>query len=55
VVVKNEGVSEEYESISALLSLGYSRSEAIVALNGIDKGKSLEETVTLALKSLMRG
>jgi holliday junction DNA helicase RuvA len=50
-----ENVSEEFEAISALLSLGYSRTEALSALSGIDKSKSIEEIVKLALKSLMRG
>ena len=53
--VVTENVSEEFEAISALMSLGYSRTEALAALSGIDKSKSIEEVVKLALKSLMRG
>ena len=44
-----------YEAIEALMTLGYTRSEAAIAINAVDKSKSVEEMVKQALKSLMRG
>jgi Holliday junction DNA helicase RuvA len=42
------------EAQDALTVLGYSRSEAISAIQGIDPSIGLEEIIKLALKKLMR-
>ena len=42
------------EAQDALTVLGYSRTEAVSALSGIDPALGLEETIKLALKKLMR-
>ena len=46
--------SELNEAQDALMVLGYSRSEAISALQGIDPSIGLEEIIKQALKKLMR-
>ncbi len=40
------------EAVSALTMLGYSQTEAAVAVGGIDKNLSVEEIIKLALKNL---
>jgi len=42
------------DAVDALLVLGYSRSEALDALHGIDPALPLEDMIRLALKKLMR-
>lgn len=51
----NESSNSDMEAISALISLGYTRQEAITALSGIDTSGGVEDTVKLALKMLMKG
>lgn len=43
-----------HDAVEALMVLGYSRSEAMDALRGIDPALSLEDMIRLALKKLMR-
>lgn len=43
------------EALGALLSLGYTRQEALSVLNKVDKSKGIEEIVKQALKLLMKG
>ena len=43
------------EAVSALVSLGYSPSEAAAALSGLEDGLPVEELVKAGLKRLMRG
>lgn len=50
--VKNTGTGE---AIEALVSLGYSQSEAAMAVGKLDPSLSAEELIKLALKSLARG
>lgn len=48
-----ETVSEKSEAITALISLGYSKSEAVAALSGVDDDSlSAEEYIKRALKNL---
>ena len=42
------------EAIDALVVLGYSRSEAMLALKDLDETLELQELIRLALKKLMR-
>lgn len=49
------GTGDGFEAIEALMSLGYSKAEAVTAVNAVDKSKGVEEAVKQALKSLMRG
>ena len=56
-VGKEEGaeigeITSADEAIEALLALGYSQSEALLALNKIDPNLSVEEKVKLALKNV---
>ena len=50
-VVTRPGVNTGDEAVEALISLGYSPQDAMLALRGIDSGLSTEERVTLALKN----
>lgn len=53
---EKENTDETFETIGALMALGYTKAEALTAIKGIDtEGKSIEETVKMALKVLMRG
>ncbi len=48
-------LSNQQEAISALLALGYSQSEALAALRGLDlAAMPLEEAIKIGLKQLMR-
>lgn len=47
-------VSGENEAVEALVMLGYSRSEASVAVGRLDDGLSTEELIKQALRSLAR-
>lgn len=48
--------TESMEILGALMSLGYTRQEAALAVKKVNaEGKSIEETVKLALKVLMKG
>ncbi len=48
--------SDSMEILGALMSLGYTRQEAINAIKRVNtEGKSIEEIVKLALKVLMKG
>lgn len=47
--------NEDAETLGALLTLGYTKQEAIGALNKIDRNFTIEEKVKQALKLLMRG
>jgi holliday junction DNA helicase RuvA len=54
----SEGIVEtndEMEAVGALLALGYSRQEAVSALNKVDRNSSIEEIIKQALKLLMKG
>lgn len=53
----NEASASDYtEAIGALISLGYTRQEATLAIQKVGcEDKSIEEIVKLALKALMRG
>ena len=42
------------EAISALVALGYSRSEALEALSGADAGQSADDLIRFALRKLAR-
>lgn len=46
---------EDAEALGALLSLGYTKQEAVCALNKIDRSLAIEEKVKQSLKLLMRG
>ena len=43
---------EKGMAVDALISLGYSRSEAAAALGGLEEGLSTEEYIKKALKKL---
>lgn len=47
--------SNSKEAVAALVSLGYSQSEASLAVGKLDQTLSAEELIKLALKSLARG
>ena len=47
------GAENLSEAIEALVQLGYSRSEAAVALGKLDSSLSVEELIRQALKSLI--
>ena len=47
------GAENVNEAIEALVQLGYSRSEAAVALGKLDSSLSVEELIRQALKSLI--
>lgn len=47
-----EGAAGEDEALAALSSLGYSRAEALAALDKADPGLPVEEKVRLALRSM---
>jgi holliday junction DNA helicase RuvA len=47
--------NDEMEAVGALLALGYTRQEAVSALNRVDRNNSLEEVIKQALKVLMKG
>jgi len=49
-IASRSGIDAHDEAVLALTSLGYSDSDAMLALKDIDKGLSTEERVTLALK-----
>lgn len=49
------GENEAAEALGALMTLGYTKQEAVAVLNKIDKGLPIEEKVKQALKLLMRG
>ena len=46
--------SAHQDAVSGLMVLGYSQSEAIIALNKVEGEHSLEELITLALQNLGR-
>jgi Holliday junction DNA helicase RuvA len=57
---KDEGetvqTNDSMEAINALMSLGYTRQEAALAIKKVDtEGMEIEEIVRLALKALMKG
>ncbi len=52
VVAANSGKSNVSEAVSALVMLGYSQSEASIAVGKVDPSLSTEEIVKLALKKL---
>ena len=51
----NVPVDNMGEALGALLSLGYTRQEAVSVLNKVDKTKGIEDVVKDALKLLMKG
>ena len=52
-IVSRGGVNLNDEAVQALMSLGYSESDAQVALEPVDKALPTEDRVTLALKGRM--
>ena len=53
VAVQSTSGGDCSEAIEALIQLGYSRSEAAVAVGKLDKSLPVEELIRLALKSLI--
>lgn len=54
--VETTQFTDSMEAVGALMSLGYTRQEAAMAIKKINaEGKSIEEIVKLALKVLMKG
>lgn len=49
-IVSRPGVNQQDEAVEALMSLGYSPQDAVMALKGIDAELSIEERIKLALK-----
>ena len=49
-IVNRSGVNANDEALQALISLGYSETDAVLALKNIDPLLSSEERITLALK-----
>lgn len=49
---ESTGVKTEATALDALISLGYTQSEAVVALKGVDQNGSLEDQVRQALKQV---
>lgn len=49
-VINRAGINSQDEAVEALVSLGYSPQDAMVALQKIDKDLSAEERIKLALK-----
>jgi Holliday junction DNA helicase RuvA len=48
----NAFILPDSEALAALLALGYSQAEAMLALKGLDEGLSTQEKIRLALKVL---
>lgn len=54
VGIKNVGDSAQSEAVAALAALGYSQSEAAVAVSRVNGDLPVEETIKLAIKELSR-
>jgi holliday junction DNA helicase RuvA len=50
-LVNRSGISMQDEATQALITLGYSESDAAIALQGIDKNLPIEERIRQALKA----
>lgn len=50
-IVSRPGINTQDEAVEALVSLGYSPQDAMLALKNIDQSLSVEERIKLALKS----
>lgn len=49
-IIGRSGLNQHNEAVQALISLGYSDTDAVIALHKVDQSLSVEERVTLALK-----
>ena len=49
-IVSRPGINQQDEALEALMALGYSPQDAVMALKSIDKTLSTEERIKLALK-----
>lgn len=52
VIIEKDGTKE---AVAALVSLGYTKQEAIHAIKGIDTSLKVEDIIKIALKHLMKG
>lgn len=50
-IVNRGGVNTSDEAVQALISLGFSESDAVIALKDVDQSLSTEERIKLALKA----
>jgi len=52
--IRTDGTDSNAEAIEALAALGFTRSEAVKVLSGIDGSLSIERKITLALQKLSK-
>ncbi|KRQ87512.1 Holliday junction ATP-dependent DNA helicase RuvA [Caloramator mitchellensis] len=52
VIIEKDGTKE---AVAALVSLGYTKQEAIHAIKGLDTSMKVEDIIKIALKHLMKG
>lgn len=49
-LISRSGINQQDEALQALVSLGYTETDAVIVLQGIDQSASLEERVKQALR-----